>query len=154
MSAVERTLIAKFHYTDTDPNGPARTQRSFAAKKTPCPCPCPCLCRARVRVRAVEFSYKTASRIVNPALQCMHRETLVGVVDDGADEGGGAALHGGVHERPEAVAVGVAGTQAAPLGDQATRDRRLVAETRVVQRRPNVTVHRVRLHRHTNASRG
>jgi len=28
-------LIAKFHYTDTDtdPNGPARTQRSFAAKK-------------------------------------------------------------------------------------------------------------------------
>ena len=49
-------LIAKFHYTDTDtgptrtrtdPNGPARTQRSFAAKKSvsvslsgPCPCPC------------------------------------------------------------------------------------------------------------------
>jgi len=28
-------VIAKFHYTDTDtdPNGPARTQRSFAAKK-------------------------------------------------------------------------------------------------------------------------
>jgi len=40
------TLIAKFHYTDTDtdPNGPARTQRSFAAKKI------------RVRVRVVEFS--------------------------------------------------------------------------------------------------
>jgi len=34
-------VIAKFHYTNTDadPNGPARTQRSFAAKK------------ARVRVR-------------------------------------------------------------------------------------------------------
>jgi len=41
-------LIAKFHYTDTDPNGPARTQRSFAAKKSVsvsvsvsglCPCP-------------------------------------------------------------------------------------------------------------------
>ena len=29
-------IIAKFHYTDTDtdPNGPARTQRSFAAKKS------------------------------------------------------------------------------------------------------------------------
>ena len=25
-----RVVIAKFHYTDTDPNGPARTQRSFA----------------------------------------------------------------------------------------------------------------------------
>ena len=44
-------LIAKCHYTDTDtdPNGPARTQRSFAAKKCvsvsgPC------------RVRVVEFS--------------------------------------------------------------------------------------------------
>ena len=146
-----------------DPHGP----NGVSPQKTPCPCPCLCRarvvpdnvrglcpCRARVRVRVVEFSYKTASRIVNPALQCMHRETLVGVVDDGADEGGGAALHGGVHERPEAVAVGVAGTQAAPLGDQATSDRRLVAETRVVQRRPNVTVHRVRLHRHTNASRG
>ena len=54
-------VIAKFHYTDTDtdPNGPARTQRSFAAKKSvsvsvsgPC--------RARVRVRVVEFSYKSA----------------------------------------------------------------------------------------------
>jgi len=33
-----RTIIAKFHYTDTDtdPNGPARTQRSFAAKKSVC----------------------------------------------------------------------------------------------------------------------
>ena len=44
-------VIAKFHYTD--PTGPARTQRSFAAKKSvrvragpvgsvsgPCPCPC------------------------------------------------------------------------------------------------------------------
>jgi len=29
-----RVVIAKFHYTDTDPNGPARTQRSFAAKKS------------------------------------------------------------------------------------------------------------------------
>jgi len=38
-------FIAKFHYTDTDPNGPARTQRSFAAKKV------------RVRVGVVEFSY-------------------------------------------------------------------------------------------------
>jgi len=40
-------VIAKFHYTDTDtdPNGPARTQRRFAAKKV------------RVRVRVVEFSY-------------------------------------------------------------------------------------------------
>ena len=46
-------IIAKFHYTDTDtdPNGPARTQRSFAAKKSvsvsvsgPC------------RARVVEFS--------------------------------------------------------------------------------------------------
>ena len=36
-------VIAKFHYTD--PTGPARTQRSFAAKKS-------------VRVRVVEFSYK------------------------------------------------------------------------------------------------
>jgi len=27
-------FIAKFHYTDTDPNGHARTQRSFAAKKS------------------------------------------------------------------------------------------------------------------------
>ena len=49
--------IAKFHCTDTDtdPNGPARSQRSFAAK-SPSPCPCPCPCRARVRVRVVEFS--------------------------------------------------------------------------------------------------
>jgi len=46
-------LIAKFHYTD--PTGPARTQRSFAAKKVRAgpvwsvsdPC----------RVRVVEFSY-------------------------------------------------------------------------------------------------
>ena len=31
-----RVVIAKFHNTDTDtdPNGPARTQRSFAAKKS------------------------------------------------------------------------------------------------------------------------
>ena len=31
-----RVVIAKFHYTDTDtdPNGPARTQRSFAANKS------------------------------------------------------------------------------------------------------------------------
>ena len=44
------SIIAKFHYTDTDtdPNGPARTQRSFAAKKV------------RVRVRVVEFSYYQA----------------------------------------------------------------------------------------------
>ena len=43
------SVMAKFHYTDTDPNGPARTQRSFAAKKVrsvsvsvsgPYPCPC------------------------------------------------------------------------------------------------------------------
>ena len=47
-------VIAKFHYTD--PTGPARTQRSFAAKKSP---------RGSVRVRSgpcrvrvVEFSYK------------------------------------------------------------------------------------------------
>ena len=42
-------IIAKFHYTDTDtdPNGPARTQRSFAANKV------------RVRVRVVEFSYNS-----------------------------------------------------------------------------------------------
>ena len=47
------TLKAKFHYTDTDPNGPARTQRSFAAKKF------------RVRVRVVEFSYNhSATRSV------------------------------------------------------------------------------------------
>ena len=46
------TVIAKFHYTD--PTGPARTQRSLAAEKSPCgsvwvrsgPC----------RVRVVEFS--------------------------------------------------------------------------------------------------
>jgi len=42
-------VIAKFHYTDTDPNGLARTQRRFAAKKSvsvsgPC------------RARVVEFS--------------------------------------------------------------------------------------------------
>ena len=45
--------IAKFHCTDTDtdPNRPARSQRSFAAKS-----PCPCPCRERVRVRVVEFS--------------------------------------------------------------------------------------------------
>ena len=45
-------VIAKFHYTD--PTGPARTQRSFAAKKvraSPCGSG-----RVRVRVRVVEFS--------------------------------------------------------------------------------------------------
>ena len=51
------SVKAKFHYTD--PTGPARTQRSFAAKKVRAgPCgsvrvrsgPC------RVRVRVVEFS--------------------------------------------------------------------------------------------------
>jgi len=57
-------VIVKFHYTDTntdtDPNGPARTQRSFAAKK------------ARVRVHLVEFSYKQASnREVNMASRLM-----------------------------------------------------------------------------------
>ena len=51
----ERVVIAKFHYTDTDtdPSGPARTQRSFAAKKS---MSVSCPCRARVRVRVVEFS--------------------------------------------------------------------------------------------------
>jgi len=37
----DRPVKAKFHYTD--PTGPARTQRSFAAKKSPC---------GSVRVRA------------------------------------------------------------------------------------------------------
>ena len=46
-------VIAKFHYTD--PTGPARTQRSFAAKKSVRVRSGPC--RVRVRVRVVEFSY-------------------------------------------------------------------------------------------------
>jgi len=49
VAPVPRCVVkAKFHYTD--PTGPARTQRSFAAKKS-----------VRVRVRVVEFSYYTVS---------------------------------------------------------------------------------------------
>jgi len=52
-------LKAKFHYTD--PTGPARTQRSFAAKKVrAAPCGSG---RVRVRVRVVEVSYKRTKRL-------------------------------------------------------------------------------------------
>jgi len=47
------SVKAKFHYTD--PTGPARTQRSFAAKKVRAgPC-------GSGRVRVVEFSYYRAA---------------------------------------------------------------------------------------------
>jgi len=49
MAHVTYRLIAKFHYTD--PTGPARTQRSFSAKKSVRVRSGPC------RVRVVEFSY-------------------------------------------------------------------------------------------------
>ena len=61
-------VLAKFHYTD--PTGPARTQRSFAAKKSVRVRSGPC------RVRVVEFSYywsrASASRSRSVAgLQCV-----------------------------------------------------------------------------------
>jgi len=53
-------LIAKFHYTDTDPNGPARTQRSFAAKKCVSG---PCRARVRVRVEAIGLTTRLPSHL-------------------------------------------------------------------------------------------
>jgi len=51
----QRRFIAKFQYTD--PTGPARTQRSSAAKKSVRSVLVRSgLCRVRVRVRVVEFS--------------------------------------------------------------------------------------------------
>jgi len=50
------TVKAKFHYTD--PTGPARTQRSFAAKKVRAgPCGSGRVRSGPWRVRVVEFSY-------------------------------------------------------------------------------------------------
>jgi len=61
-NSLPATVIAKFHYTDTDRDtdffAAKRTRTDpteFRRKKSPCPCPY----RARVRVRLVEFSYKT-----------------------------------------------------------------------------------------------
>jgi len=73
LPSCDDTVKAKFHYTDTDTgptrtrtrtflrrNGPARTQRNFAAKK--------------VRVRVVEFSYK----LIPAEVTCALNETATG----------------------------------------------------------------------------
>jgi len=56
------------------------------------------------------------------------------------------APHGGVHERREAVAVRVTSAEEPRVSEQTSDNRRLVAETGVVQRRAAVTVRNVRLH--------
>jgi len=82
-NSLPATVIAKFHYTDTDTvptrtksahvvgyelNSTTRTRtgtRTFCGETDPhgpngvSPQKSPCPCRARVRVRVVEFSYKT-----------------------------------------------------------------------------------------------
>ena len=60
-TALHGAIIAKFHYTD--PTGPARTQRSFAAKKVRAgPC-------GSGRVRVVEFSFNAAPPTRRPTRQ-------------------------------------------------------------------------------------